>query len=189
MNNETLNKLLLERKKELLKELEAIDILIDASDSKDVFSEVVKLLSGANTFIHHGSVATNTKVLESKDVDTTITIDASKAKFYGGRRAIPIVRKAENTTWKSYLVEVIKRLEGSCKTNDIAEVMIYSIKDLSFVRARQIASDLLPELVNDDLLEVEKGGSKKEGHTYMIKGHKLNIVKDYIKQISIHKDA
>ncbi|GEM_PF-6003571 len=189
MNNGTLNKFLIERKKELLKELDAIDVLIDASDSKDVYSEVVKLLSERITFTPQGSTRAETKILEPKDVDISIGMAASQVKFYGGGKMIPIVRKAENTTWKYYLVEVIKRLEGSCKTNDIAEVMIYSIKDLSFVRARQIAADLLPELVNDGLLEVEKGGSKKEGHTYMVKGHKLKIVRDYIKQISTQKDA
>lgn len=189
MNNETLNKILLERKKELLKELEAIDIIIDATDSKDVYSEIVKLISVPPTIIPQGSISLGTKILEHNDADFQVSFDHLKHKFYGGGKMIPIVRKVENVTWKSYLIEVIKKLDGSAKTNDIAEVMIYSIKDLSFVRARQIAADLLPELVNDGLLDVEKGNSKKEGHTYMIKGYKLNIVDEYIKKISTQKDA
>ncbi len=188
MNDETLNKYLLKRKKELLMELEAVEILIDASHSKDVYSEIVKLLIDTAYFTSQGSIQIDTKVIEPKDIDV-VGIKASKHKFYGGGRMIPIVRKTEKATWKEYLIEVLRRLEGRSKTNDIAEVMINSIKDLSFVRARQIAADLLPELVIEGLLDIEKGNSKKEGHTYIVKDYKLNRVKDYIKQLSTHKDA
>jgi hypothetical protein len=189
MDNETLNKFLKERKDILLKELEAIDVLLVAVDSKDVYSDIVNILIESAVATPQGSIAIDTKVIEPKEIDFTVGMKHSKTKWYGGGRMIPIVRKPEKCTWKEYLVEVIKRLDGKGKTNEIAEVMINSVNDLSFVKARQIAADLLPELVEEGLLNVEKGNSKKEGHTYMLKEYKLNKVKDYIKQLSIQKDA
>lgn len=176
MKNEVLNKLLTERKKEILKELEAIDILIDATDSNVFYEEFYSKFFQDDYSNHMNVIKSGLCSLSNKINDNMI--------YYGGGKTIPYVKKDDNSTWKEYLLEVLKELKGNAKTNDIAEVLILSNKDLSFVKARQIAADLLPELVEEGLIEVEKGGSRKEGHTYMLKNNRKFNIDEMIKKIA-----
>lgn len=175
MDKLKLNKLLEDRRNELLKELESIEVILNAKDS---YFDINYLFPYFKPPELKGCVNLGTEINYLGDIDFNSNI--SRYKYFGGGKVIPIVEKDSNTTWKSYLIDVIRRLNGTAKTNEIAEVMINSINELSFVKARQIAADLLPELVLEGKLEVEKGTSRKEGHTYKLK---TGIYADILNQI------
>lgn len=202
LSNE-LNKILLIRRKELLKQLESLDALIDATDDQDFY----KLLT--NSYLNQicGSKALDVKAEDSDSCKfinegstSKITMkhcnvakeEISNPNYFNTWFVSGTKRKLTKTTdktWKAYLLDVIENLGGESKTSTIAKFIINNNDNLTFVQARQIAADILPELVKDGYLEVEKGDSKKEGHIY--RSRAVNI-KDWIKKYkneSTHKDA
>lgn len=192
MLNKELHKLLNKRRDELLEELNAIDVVL-ASDKSDVHNSLFKYYvnEGSNwidgtkiytdylRFIVSPNDNKNWNKLhtdgEQDEVLCKLNACWADLKSNNFGTVIPVVPKDEESTWKEYLRVVIERLGGKARTGDVANVMINSIKDLSFVRARQIASDLLPELVGDGKLEIVRGESRKEGNTYIVPRREYKI--------------
>ena len=179
MPNKELIKILKERREELLKELDAIDTLITSESNNGTIDTYLRVLDGFlskeqhrkeveeyfdNVFKHSDKgyeAVRNTFVSYGKDDPKNYFL---WFQHYAGNK----FPKPEDRTWKNYLIDVILELGGEAKTSDIANFIILNNKDLNFSKARQVAADLLPELVDKGLLKVEKGDSKKEGHLYKI---------------------
>jgi hypothetical protein len=135
----------------------------------DIFEKIIKY---CNEQTHKGwkKKFENVLSIQKETAQPTVTLRVGDHKFYGGGRGIPILPpKSETITWKKYLLGVIEMLGGEGKTNDIANAIILSNKDITYTKARQTAADMLPELVDEGKLFVIKGESRKEGNTYSLK--------------------
>jgi predicted glycosyltransferase len=179
MPNKELIKILKERQGELLKELDAINTMLTSKSDKEIVDTYLKVFDGLlekeqhrkeieeyfdNVFKH-----TDKNYIDTRDTGTSwVKSNANNYIFWFKHHGENKLPKKEDRTWKNYLIDVILELGGQARTSDIANFIILNNKELTFSKARQIAADLLPELVEKGLLNVEKGDSKKEGHLYKI---------------------
>lgn len=137
MITDELRELLIEKKKDLIKELNAINVLLGEDEIVlSDFSNNVK----------------NLLIIEESDEVPKFNVSA----------------KSNNETWKDYIYKIANLLKYNIKTNQIADVILKSNKNVTPARAKQVSADKILELVNEGKVKVYKGVSKKEGYTYEV---------------------
>jgi hypothetical protein len=136
MITDELKTLLLEKRLDLVKELNAIDVLLGFDNIKA--SEQNSSLK-VETNIFPSAVNDNSKNIKSKtDVET----------------------------WKDYIFYVMKSIGGKLKSKDIAEVIFSSNSNITKERVYSVTRDKLAELVKEEKITVEVGLSRKVGNIY-----------------------
>jgi hypothetical protein len=169
MPNKELHNILIERRKKLHKELELLDKLIESDTDKNLLDVYRAVIDGIlESDKPNTRIESKTYTIDSKSLKLWERSNANDYIFWFKHHGDNKLPKKEDRTWKNYLIDVILELGGEARTSDIANFIILNNKDLTFAKARQIAADLLPELVEKGSLTVEKGDSKKEGHLYKI---------------------
>lgn len=136
MITDELKTLLLEKRLDLVKELNAIDVLLGFDNIK--LTEQNSSLK-VETNIFPSAVNDNSKNIKSKtDVET----------------------------WKDYVFYVIKSIGGKLKSKDIADAILNANSNVSKERVFSVTRDKLAELVKEEKINVEAGLSRKLGNTY-----------------------
>ena len=139
MITDELKKLLLEKKIDLIKELDAINVLLG-------FDNIV--------------------VKEEKNTPKLETRVFSSAVNNTSKNIEP---KNDNEIWKDYILKVMKKIGGRMKSRDIAEaIFTANQKSVTKERVFSVTRDKLGELVNDEKVVVEIGLSRKIGNIYEV---------------------
>lgn len=139
MVTDELKKLLLEKKIDLIKELDAINVLLG-------FDNIVV------------KEEKNTPKLETRVFSSAVNNISKK-----------IEPKNDNEIWKDYILKVMKIIGGRMKSRDIADaIFIANQKNVTKERVFSVTRDKLAELVNDEKVIVEVGLSRKIGNIYEV---------------------
>jgi len=138
MVTDELKILLLEKKADLIKELNAIDVLL-----------------GLN------NVKVNEQAKPAK-LETRVFSSAVN------NRSINIKSKTEIDTWKEYIFSVMKSIGGKLKSKDIADAILNANKDVSKERVYSVTRDKISELVKEGRVVVKVGLSRKIGNVYEV---------------------
>lgn len=138
MLTEELKTLLLEKRDDLIKELNAIDVLLGLNDF--TFNKQ-KITSKLETRTFSSAVNENSKGLKPKrDVET----------------------------WKEYILSVMKSIGGKLKSKDIADAILIANKNVSKERVFSVTRDKLAELVKEERVVAKVGVSRKVGNIYEV---------------------
>jgi hypothetical protein len=146
MINDELKVLLEAKRKDLIKELTAIDVLLGNNDGNIYLQSNVKNIEGKAEVIEHK--------IEHKD---EFRVDGIKMPSRG-----------ESEIWKDYIYKILKLRGTELKTNQIADIIIKANANVAPARAKQVTADKLLELVNDGKVKVTKGASRKIGYIYEV---------------------
>jgi hypothetical protein len=139
MVTDELKKLLLEKKIDLIKELDAINVLL-GFDNIAVKEE--KSTSKLEARIFSSAVNNISKNIEPKN---------------------------DNEIWKDYILKVMKIIGGRMKSRDIADAIFNANqKNATKERVFSVTRDKLGELVKDEKVIVEIGFSRKIGNIYEV---------------------
>lgn len=146
MINDELKVLLEAKRKDLIKELTAIDVLLGNNDGSIYLQSDVK------------NTESKVAVVESKvEVNDEFRVDDIK---------MPL--KGDSEIWKDYIYKILKLRGSELKTKQIADLIIKANAKVAPARAKQVTADKLLELVNDGKVKVTKGASRKEGYIYEV---------------------
>lgn len=112
------------------------------------------LLINRKTFVSNGNSNENKNIIQ---IDT-IPKDISK------------YNKPKGTmTWNEYILDILEYFGGRAKTDEIRNIVHNSNSDMSLDEARKQTSKQLSKMISNNVLDVEKGLSKKQGYTYILK--------------------
>lgn len=139
MVTDELKKLLLEKKVDLIKELDAINVLLGYDN---IIAKEEKSTSKLETRTFSSAVNNISKSIEPKN---------------------------DNETWKDYIFKVMKIIGGRLKSKDIADAIFNANqKYVTKERVFSVTRDKLGELVKDEKVVVEIGLSRKIGNIYEV---------------------
>lgn len=139
MITDELRTLLLEKRLDLVKELNAIDVLL-GFDNAIVIEQ--KSILNVETNVFASAVNETSKKVKSK---------------------------TDAETWKDYIFNVMKSIGGKLKSKDIADVIFSANSNVvTKERVFSVTRDKLAELVKEEKIAVEVGLSRKIGNIYEV---------------------
>lgn len=139
MITDELKTLLLEKRLDLIKELNAIDVLLGFD---------------------------NTKVIEQK---STLNVETNIFPSAVNETSKKVKSKTDTETWKDYIFNVMKSIGGKLKSKDIADAIFKANNNtVTKERVFSVTRDKLAELVKEEKIAVEVGFSRKVGNIYEV---------------------
>lgn len=140
MLTDELRILLEAKRKELILELNSIEILLGINEGKNYFVG---------------------KKIEDVDVKnfTELLDDEYKLNYR-------FKKKSDSITWKDYIFNIVEVLKYNVRSNQVAEIVAKYNESVSPSRAKQIASDRISDLLKEGKIKATKGNSRKEGYIY-----------------------
>jgi hypothetical protein len=138
MVSDELKTLLLAKKADLIKELNAINILLGHKEVEEKIQNVTTQLE--------------TRIFSSAVNNRSTTIKA----------------KSDFETWKEYIFVVMKSIGGKLKSKEIADAILSVNSNTSKERVYSITRDKLAELVKEGRIDSTVGSSRKVGNVYEV---------------------
>ena len=142
MLTEELRILLEAKRKELILELNAIEILLGINEGKKFFED---------------------KKVEEIDVDEERFSELMDDQYKINYR---FKSKTESITWKDYIFNIIEVLKYNVRSHQVAEIIVKYNENIPPERAKQITSDRISELLKEGKVKAIKGNSRKIGYIY-----------------------